>query len=161
MLTRSHAARRERRRRKSELKRMLEARYEARKEADRKTFDAWFEAFDTDGNRRLDKAELAALLLTLQPEAPPADDVLDRLINDARAGAPEHEPVTREQLQRVVQKNLGYVKEAQFLETLFARFDGDASGFLDRDEQGRKMVIQRLFNVGVLEAIPKRKASTL
>ena len=72
MLTRSHAARRERRRRKSELKRMLEARYEARKEADRKTFDAWFEAFDTDGNRRLDKAELAALLLTLQPEAPPA-----------------------------------------------------------------------------------------
>ena len=27
--------------------------------------------------------------------------------------------------------------------------------------QGRKRVIQRRFNVGVLEAIPKRKASTL
>ena len=29
------------------------------------------------------------------------------------------------------------------------------------DAQGRKRVIQRRFNVGVLEAIPERKASTL
>ena len=31
----------------------------------------------------------------------------------------------------------------------------------DRQAQGRKRVIQRRFNVGVLEAIPKRKGSTL
>ena len=36
----------------------------------------------------------------------------------------------------------------------------DAFGQASRD-QGRKRVIQRRFNVGVLEAIPKRKASML
>ena len=33
--------------------------------------------------------------------------------------------------------------------------------FRDRLDQGRKRVIQRRFNVGVLEAMPERKASTL
>ena len=40
----------------------------------------------------------------------------------------------REQLARVVLKNLSYVKEAQFIDTLFDRFDEDKSGSLDRDE---------------------------
>ena len=134
MLTRSHAARKERRRRKSEMKRMLAARMAARQEAEREHLDAWFREFDKNDDRRLDKKELAALLMTLQPEAPPSDETLDRLMREAKLEDDQHEPVHREQLARVVLKNLSYVKEAQFIDTLFDRFDEDKSGSLDRDE---------------------------
>lgn len=134
MLTRSHAARKERRRRKSEMKRMLAARMAARQEAERQHLDAWFREFDKNDDRRLDKKELAALLMTLQPEAPPSDETLDRLMREAKLEDDQHEPVHREQLARVVLKNLSYVKEAQFIDTLFDRFDEDKSGSLDRDE---------------------------
>ena len=74
------------------------------------------------------------MLMTLQPEAPPSDETLDRLMREAKLEDDQHEPVHREQLARVVLKNLSYVKEAQFIDTLFDRFDEDKSGSLDRDE---------------------------
>lgn len=106
---------------------------EARRVEEAKKFDDWFSEFDRNNDRHLDKSELAALLMTIQPDCPPADSTLDRLMEEAKLIG-TGEPVQRSQLRAILLKNLAYVKEAQFLDNVFERFDQDGSGSLDRDE---------------------------
>lgn len=134
VLTHGSTARAVRRRNKSQAKHVLANRIDEQRAAESLKFDAWFDEYDLDHDRRLDKAELANLLLHLQPDSPPSDATLDRLIEEAKRHSAEGDPVQREQLRPVLLKNLAYVKEAQFLDTIFSRFDEDHSGTLNRDE---------------------------
>ena len=54
-------------------KHLLEHRLERKRKEEALRFNAWFEQFDQDKSRTLDKSELAVLMLSIQPDSPPDD----------------------------------------------------------------------------------------
>ncbi|KAJ1450557.1 hypothetical protein M885DRAFT_500001 [Pelagophyceae sp. CCMP2097] len=121
---------------KEQLKDKLEM-YERKREA-------FFEEFDGDGSRHLDRAELTALMLRLRPHAPPTDEQLDRMLRSAvdlatadvaASGSPadaDAPPVQKKHLKFVVLDQVSHEKEEQYIDNIFQRYDADNNGPLPR-----------------------------
>ena len=89
---------------------------------------------------------------------------ISAVAHDADAVTVLREPEVFEQLERkiykageVISSNVNSLKKIVVIASGVVEVRSGANGL----GRGRKRVIQRRFNVGVLEAIPKRKASTL
>lgn len=104
--------------------------------------DSWFERFDTNHDGKLQRDELRELLTWLHPSRPPTDENLDTIIKKASAietfsmhikGDANADLAWRDVRPAVLQYN-DYVKDQNYIDTVFARFDVDSSGELDRAE---------------------------
>mmetsp|Transcript_16399 Transcript_16399/g.55350 ORF Transcript_16399/g.55350 Transcript_16399/m.55350 type:complete len:278 (-) Transcript_16399:27-860(-) len=130
---------------KEQLKDKLEM-YERKREQEDAMFEAFFEEFDGDGSRHLDRAELTALMLRLRPHAPPTDEQLDRMLRSAvdlatadvaASGSPadaDAPPVQKKHLKFVVLDQVSHEKEEQYIDNIFQRYDADNNGYLERAE---------------------------
>lgn len=104
--------------------------------------DVWFKRFDTNGDGMLQRDELRELLTWLHPSRPPTDANLDLIIEKATAiesysmriaGDPNGALSWHDVRPAVLQYN-DYVKDQQYIDTVFERYDTDRSGELDASE---------------------------
>ena len=104
--------------------------------------DEWFRKFDTNGDHKLQRDELCELLTWLHPSRPPTDANLDLIIEKATAietysmkiaGDPNGSLSWHDVRPAVLQYN-DYVKDQQYIDTVFERYDTDHSGELDASE---------------------------
>ena len=118
-----------------------------RREAERRArihaeIEVWFKEFDTNGDGRLQRDELKALLSWLHPSRPPTEENLDFLIEKAtaiesstmRIPGNKNGEVTWHTVRPCVLDYGDYCKDQAYIESVFRRFDLDESGELDQDE---------------------------
>jgi len=104
--------------------------------------EGWMSKFDINGDRLLQRPELAALLEYLHPERAPDEATLDFLIEKAtaiesfsmRIAGNKNGAVSWHELRPTVARYHDYCKDQQYLDAVFRRFDVDASGTLDEAE---------------------------
>ena len=112
--------------------------------------ESWFEQFDSNGDKQLDRSELRALLTHLYPGSPPEEGALDFLIKKATeiraasmhlAGNPNG-LVPWAAAVKTVARYGAYLREKARLDALMEELDVDESGGLDAKELG--MFLQRI-----------------
>ena len=92
--------------------------------------DSWFKTYDADQNGLLDATELSALLSFLRPELGLPDTALVEKMMGKAAG----DGTRREALKAVVRRYVAYAQNQKWIDTVFAKFDTDRSGFFEREE---------------------------
>lgn len=150
------------RRKKANIKAVaLEKKAEARNKVLAAQLDSWFLMFDTDGDKQFNRDELTALLSHLNPGAPPTAEVINLVMRDATGvygrglekgstdrvsgvydktgqriilSGHDNGLVHRDKLVPVVKKYSAYIKEQAKIDAVFAKFDTDESGTLEREE---------------------------
>ena len=106
--------------------------------------ESWFEKFDSNGDKQLDREELQALLTHLYPGSPPDEGALDFLVKKATeirsasmhlTGNPNG-LVPWAAAVKTVARYGAYLKEKGKLDALLRELDVDESGGLDKGELG-------------------------
>ena len=112
----------------------------------------WFEQFDEDGNRQLDRSELRKLLAHLHPDSPPAEEALDYLITKATQivspsltiEGTSDGMIPWDAAVKTVTRYSSYLKHKRSLDALMQRFDTDNSGKLETSELAALLRAPRL-----------------
>ena len=102
----------------------------------------WFNQFDENGDGRLQRDELRALLTWLHPSRPPTEQNLDFLITKATAiesssltiPGNKDGDVSWHDVRPCVLDYGDYCKDQSYIDSVFQRFDSDLSGELDAEE---------------------------
>ena len=108
----------------------LERRQSLRYEEEQKEMEAWFEKHDVDNDNKFDSAELQSLFQCIEPTfalSPEAGKfVLDKISSV--------EEINKENIMEVVKKYRHYAKQWDKLNELFAKYDENNNGILEKDE---------------------------
>ena len=104
--------------------------------------EVWFNQFDENGDGRLQRDELRALLTWLHPSRPPTEENLDFLIEKAtaiesssmRIRGNKNGDVSWHDVRPCVLEYGDYCKDQSYIDSVFQRFDNDHSGELDAEE---------------------------
>lgn len=104
--------------------------------------ESWFDQFDENGDGRLQRDELRALLTWIHPSRPPTEENLDYLIQKATAVVSsslkipgnKHGSVGWYEIRATVLQYGDYVKDQKYIDSIFRRYDVDENGTLDKDE---------------------------
>jgi Ca2+-binding EF-hand superfamily protein len=126
----------------AEKKRILHERKRERQAQLQLQVDEWFERFDEDQNKQLDRNELRKLLTHLHPDTPVEEEALDYLIKRAteivspsltlEGSADGLIPKVR--AVKTVTRYSQYLKNKRELDELLKRFDSDGNGKLEPEE---------------------------
>ena len=126
----------------AERKRILQERKRERQAQLQLQVDEWFERFDEDHNKQLDRNELRKLLMHLHPDTPVEEEALDYLMK--RATEIVSPSLTLEgsadglipkfHAVKTVTRYSQYLKNKRELDGLLKRFDSDANGKLEPEE---------------------------
>lgn len=120
---------------KKKRKEELELKFrERRKEEDRK-LDEWFHTFDVNKSGDLCKAQLKALLTTMEPTNEPSDEAIDFLMQKYAVHGGDHKNgIKKDSLASVIKTFRAYSKERKLIDRIFDEFDKNKSGALERDQ---------------------------
>lgn len=110
---------------KRDRRQEMEERLATKRREEKQVFDRWFEQLDTE----VDRSELTQFITSLTNNVP-SEESIDRMMNLS----------SKEELRAEVQKNMSYIKEQQYLDSIFDRYDVDGSGFLEPSEVKALMV---------------------
>ena len=121
---------------------MLRERDQEQRKQQREQIERWLGEFDANGDGKLQREELRALLTALNPSRPPSDENLDYLIEKAtavessslRLKGDKNGAVTNHQIRPTVLRYGQYCKDEAYLDSVFERFDHDGNGELDDAE---------------------------
>ena len=124
------AAGRLRNKRIANHKAKVERRQSLRYEEEQKEMEAWFEKHDVDNDNKFDSAELQSLFQCIEPtfalSAEAGKFVLDKISSV--------EEINKENIMEVVKKYRHYAKQWDKLNELFAKYDENNNGILEKDE---------------------------
>lgn len=123
-------------------KRELQLAMELKAKEDAAEVDRWLVKYDDNGDRVLQRDELRALLLELEPGTEPTEMSIDYIWNHAQTMRREHgtedpetpsggEGIPKWKIRTVVSRYREYLMRSQFLDEVFDRFDFDRSGKLE------------------------------
>ena len=121
---------------------MLTKREQERRARITAEIEVWFNQFDENGDGRLQRDELRALLTWLHPSRPPTEQNLDFLIRKATAiesssltiPGNKDGDVSWHDVRPCVLDYGDYCKDQSYIDSVFQRFDSDLSGELDAEE---------------------------
>lgn len=95
----------------------------------------WFDKFDINHDKRLEKQELTELLKNFQPEGgEPDEQMVDYLVGVSETIDGDNRGVKRESLAKVMMVYRDYASQKKEIDLIFDEFDTDNSGFIDRKE---------------------------
>jgi len=121
---------------------LLREREAERNQKIKEEVEGWFKVFDTNGDGKLQRDELRALLTHLNPHRPPTEENLDFLIQKATAietysmslPGNKNGDITFHAARPTVMRYHEYARDQAYLDAVFARFDVDGNGTLDEEE---------------------------
>ena len=126
----------------AERKRVLQERKRERQAQLQLQLDEWFERFDEDQNKQLDRNELRKLLMHLHPDTPVEEEALDYLIKRATEivsasltlEGNANGLVPRDKAVKTVTRYSQYLKDKRELDDKLKQFDSDGNGKLEPEE---------------------------
>lgn len=126
----------------AERRRSLRQRKEERNAQLQLQVGEWFESFDEDRNKQLDRNELRKLLLHLHPDTPVEDEALDYLIKKATEIVSPSLTIEGSadgmipwvDAVKTVTRYSSYLKNKRSLDELLKRFDSNGNGKLETSE---------------------------
>jgi len=136
----------------AERRRSLRQRKEERQAQLQLQVGEWFEKFDEDRNKQLDRNELRKLLLHLHPDTPVEDEALDYLIKKATEivspsltleGSADG-MIPWVDAVKTVTRYSSYLANRRSLDALLKRFDSDGNGKLETSELAALLRAPRL-----------------
>lgn len=111
---------------RSKVERLQKKRYEE----EQKEMETWFEKHDTDNDNKFDSEELQSLFQYIEPNFALSEEAGNFILH--KIGNVEE--INKENIMEVVKKYRHYAKQWDKLNDLFAKYDKNDNGILEKDE---------------------------